>query len=120
MYPTNRPLNILLSHIWYEALHNRKKALDVLGSFIQAKLHAGDKDDDLATAYWNSANYYEFDYRETKQPDSRVQAIHALRETLKASPAYRLELLKDEDFAELLKSDEGKKLIADFPGSDGR
>lgn len=118
-YPTNRPLNILLSRMWEEASNNRKKAMDVLDTFIKAKLDAGQKDEDLATAYWNTANYFEFDFRERNTPELRAQAIQALRKTLAISPSYLAELMRDKDFASLRESDEGKLLLKDFGAVEG-
>ncbi|HZP05327.1 MAG TPA: hypothetical protein VFB43_10530 [Terracidiphilus sp.] len=113
IYPTNRPLNILLSRTWEEAAHNRKKALEVLSTFIQAKLHAGERDGDLAAAYWNSANYHEFDFREKKNPTARKQAIECLRNALEIAPSYLQQLPGDEDLAPVANSEEGKAALKD-------
>ncbi len=118
-YPTNRPLNILLSRTWDEASKNRRKALDVLEAFIKAKLDAQEKDEDLAAAYWNCANYFEADFKETNQPIARTQAIEALRKTLECSPSYLNQLLKDEDFAKLRAAAVGKRLLEDFGHQHG-
>jgi hypothetical protein len=118
-YPTNRPLNILLSRLWEEARYDRKKALDVLGAFIQAKLDAKQRDEDLATAYWNAANYHEDDFREMNRPELRTQTVEALRKALEIAPSYLEELLRDKDFAGLRESDEGKALLKDFGAKNG-
>ena len=118
-YPINRPLNILLSRLWEEASKNRKKALDVLAAFIQAKLKAGQSDEDLGTAYWNAANYFEFDFRDTSKPELRAQALEALRKALEIAPSYLEEFERDNDFASLRESDEGKALLKDFGAETG-
>jgi hypothetical protein len=118
-YPTNRPLNILLSRLWEEARYDRKKAMEVLDAFIEAKLKTGQRDEDLATAYWNAANYFEFDFRETNKPELRAQVVGALRKALEISPSYRDELLRDKDFANLRESDEGKALLKEFSAETG-
>jgi hypothetical protein len=118
-YPTNRPLNILLSRLWEEASKNRKKALEVLAAFIQAKLDLGQSDEDLATAYWNAANYYEDDFEETAIPELRAKAIETFRKALEIAPSYREELVGDDDLAGLRESDEGKVLLKDFNAESG-
>lgn len=112
-YPTNRPLNILLSRTWDEAAHNRKRALEVLSTFIQSKLRAGERDGDLAAAYWNSANYHEFDFKEKKTPAARKQAIECLRNALEIAPSYLQQLPGDEDMAPVANSEEGKAALKD-------
>lgn len=92
--------------------------MDVLGTFIKAKLDAGQKDEDLATAYWNTANYFESDFKEKNSPELRAQAIDALRKALTIAPSYVAELMRDKDFASLRESDEGKLLLKDF-GAEG-
>jgi hypothetical protein len=118
-YPTNRTLNVVLSRLWDEADGSRGKALDVLGNFIKAKLAAGERDEDLATAYWNTANYYEFDFKELKTPSLRAHAVEALRKALELSPSYLKELRQDQDFASLLKTEEGMRLLKDFNAPEG-
>ncbi len=118
-YPTNRPLSILLSRLWEEASKNRPKALEVLEAFIQAKLGAAERDEDLATAYWNAANYFEFDFSETHRPELRTKAAEALRKALEIAPSYLEELLRDNDFAGLRDSDEGKALLMEFGAKSG-
>lgn len=114
VYPTNRTLNILLSRTWAEASKNREKALDVLNSFISAKLKADESDEDLAAAYWNAANYYEFDFKKTKNPELRAKAVEALRKALEISASYKEELDVDKDFKDLRESPEGKRLLDEF------
>jgi hypothetical protein len=115
-YPTNRTLNILLARLWNEALKDRQKAINVLENYAKAKLQAGEKDYDLATAYWNIANYDEDDFKKAADPNLRAQAVAALRNALDASRAYLTEFQNDPDFEDLRKSDAGKKLLADFAG----
>ena len=105
--------------LWEEARYDRKKALDVLGAFIQAKLDAKQRDEDLATAYWNAANYHEDDFREMNRPELRTQTVEALRKALEIAPSYLEELLRDKDFAGLRESDEGKALLKDFGAKNG-
>jgi hypothetical protein len=114
VYPTNRTLNILLSRTWAEASKNREKALEVLDNFISAKLKADESDEDLAAAYWNAANYYEFDFKKTKNPELRAKALEALRKALEISASYKEELDRDKDFKDLRESPEGKRLLDEF------
>ncbi|HEY1767545.1 MAG TPA: hypothetical protein VGG26_07810 [Terracidiphilus sp.] len=118
-YPTNRPLNILLSRVWNEAARNRKKALEALDTFIHAKLRAGERDGDLAAAYWNAANYHEFDFREKREPAARKRAIECLRAALEVAPSYQQQLLDDEDLAPVANSEEGKAALKGLLGSAG-
>jgi tetratricopeptide (TPR) repeat protein len=118
-FPTNRPLNILLSRLWEDAAKNRQRAMQVLRAYVEEKTKIGQgTDTDVATAYWNLANYYEFDFKKTQDMQYRKEAIRALSKALEISPAMYLDdLSQDPDFGELAASEEGQKLMRDF-GSD--
>lgn len=116
-YPTNRVLHILLSRTWYEASKNAERALEVLEDFINAKRAAHEIDEDLATAYWNSANYFEYAFKERKSQNARAKALEALRRCLEISPSYLQELIRDSDFQDLRESAEGNRLVTEFSPS---
>jgi hypothetical protein len=82
-FPLNRTLNILLSRTYNEAAGERVKAIEVLRDFIQAKAAANQGQDlDAAAAYWNIANYCEFQFRDTADRTWRTQALEAAGEAL--------------------------------------
>jgi hypothetical protein len=113
-FPTNRTLNILLARTCDEAAGNRDKAIEILQEFIAAKTKAQEgKDTDVAAAYWNIANYYEFDFEASHAAPLRVCALAALKKALEIDgQTYWEKLRTDEDFKNLLTSEEGKQLVA--------
>lgn len=111
VYPVNRPLNILLGRLWGEAAKNRSKAIEVMQDFINKKMEKGQKDVDLATAYWNLAAYLEAEFHSTQVVDLRRRAIDALQSAIACAPAFREHLLTDADFSELRASPEAQSVL---------
>jgi len=110
IYPDNRLLNILLGRLWEEAAQDRAMALETMRRYIAVKLKLGQKDDDLATAYWNAANYLEGEFKVSHNPELRSQAIDAVRNAIACSEHYRDVYLEDEDFEEIRRLPEGRAL----------
>jgi len=111
IYPANRLLNILLGRLWDEAAQDRGKALEAMRRYIGVKVELGQKDDDLATAYWNAANYLEGEFKAKQTPELRAQAIDALRNAIACAEHYRDVYLQDSDFEEIRSLPEGKALL---------
>jgi hypothetical protein len=118
IYPDNRLLNILLGRLWDEAAHNRTMALEAMRRFIGVKLGMGQKDDDLATAYWNAANYLEDEFKVSKAPELRSQAIEAVRNAIACAEHYRDVYLNDGDFEEIRGMPEGMALLQRSPDAN--
>jgi hypothetical protein len=112
-FPTNRTLNILYARVYDEAAGDRDKAIQALRDFIEAKQKAGEGDDsNVAAAYWNIANYCEFEFKQNGNPALRAQTLAALQESLKRdSLAYCNKLKDDPDFEDLRKAEAGLKLL---------
>jgi hypothetical protein len=111
-FPTNRTLNILLARLYDEALGDRQRAISVLLAFLDAKKNIkSDNDTDSADALWNLANYYELESQKKNDPALRSKAIETLLQSMQIVPAYYSDLLKDEDFAALRDSQEGKAML---------
>jgi hypothetical protein len=112
-FPTNRTLNILLARVYDEAAGERSKAIEVLQGFIAAKTKAGEgKDIHVAAAWWNIANYEEFDYKTTRTPALRTAAVKALENALGIDKqTYYEKVTGDDDFKDLIASAEGQQLL---------
>jgi hypothetical protein len=111
LHPTHRTLNILLGRLWDEAARDWKKALEIMQAFITNKLQLDQKDADLATAYWNAANYLVEGFQASKQPALLSQALEAMRQSILCAPEYREEFRKDEDFAVLRSLPEAQAIL---------
>lgn len=111
-FPTNRTLNILLARLYDEAIGDHQNAIAVLSAFLEAKKKNGeDSDADTADALWNLANYFEVEGREQQDPALRTKAVETLKQSLHLVPAYYSDLMKDQDFAALRESPEGKEML---------
>ncbi|HVT97601.1 MAG TPA: hypothetical protein VHE33_08835 [Acidobacteriaceae bacterium] len=115
-FPTNRTLNILLARMYDEAAGKRAKAVEILKGFIDGKVKAGEgKDTDVAAAWWNIANYHEFDFTTAKTPALRASALEALDHALAIDKhTYYEKLTTDDDFKDLVASPEGQKLLSAY------
>ncbi len=114
-FPTNRTLSILLARLYDEAVGDRQNAIAVLTAFLEAKKKIGaDNDADTADALWNLANYFEVEGQQRKDPAFRTKAVEALKQSLQLVPAYYSDLLKDQDFAPLTESEEGRAMLLAF------
>ena len=94
----NRKAAILLARLYAELQKSRDKAIQVLDGFIKAKLANGAKpDSDVADAYWNIANYFEEEYRESGKADAtlRTKAIEAAGRSIAIVPGYLKNLWED-------------------------
>lgn len=110
--PRDRKAAILLARVLSELQNDPKKSIDVLKSFIKAKLvKNASPDGDVADAYWNIANYAEQLYGVTKLREHREAAIQALYESTKTAPGYLDNLRADPDFADLRQDVETKKKL---------
>lgn len=113
-FPTNRTLNILLARLYAEAARDHESAIAVLTAFVEAKKRIGeDGDVHTADACWNLANYYEEKFKTLRDASLRIKAIECLTESMKRMPSYYMDLMNDEDFAELRKSAESATLLAE-------
>jgi hypothetical protein len=111
-FPTNRTLNILLARLYDEAMGDRQSAIAVLTAFLQEKKKIGsDNDTDTADALWNLANYFEVEGRQRKDPALLTNAVETIKQSLQLVPAYYSDLMKDQDFAALRESEEGKAML---------
>jgi hypothetical protein len=111
-FPTNRTLNILLARLYDEAMGDRQSAIAVLTAFLQEKKKIGtDNDTDTADALWNLANYLEVEGRQRKDPALLTNAVETIKQSLQLVPAYYSDLMKDQDFAALRESEEGKAML---------
>ncbi len=115
----NRKAAILLARLYAELQKSRDKAIQVLDGFIKAKLANGAKpDSDVADAYWNIANYFEEEYRESGNADAtlRTKAIEAAGRSIAIVPGYLKNLWEDDDFKDLRESEEAKKKLPPYQG----
>jgi hypothetical protein len=69
----------------------------------------------FAAAWWNIANYHEFDFTTAKTPALRALALEALDHALAIDKhTYYEKLTTDDDFKDLVASPEGQKLLSAY------
>jgi hypothetical protein len=114
--PTLRQAAVLLGRMYAQLMRDNQKAIGVMREFLAAKKKAGEEDEHVADAYWNLANYMEFEYAKSgsKDPALRTGAIDALAESIRIAPGYKADYLKDDDFEKLREDPEAKKRLEQF------
>lgn len=106
--PKVREYAIVLGRL-YRKDNNLPSAIDVLTKFLESK--GLEQDQDYADALYNRACYKTLLFGNTKEPQSRIEALKDLEKSINLSPDNKGDARLDEDFKALWKDAEFKRLV---------